>query len=175
MKATRTKQILRAMHALAWVVFIGLMIEAGAILTSYAISCINPEATRNLYMGLDLQGLRQFSFWHYTISVFFMVALLCMKAHISLLVIKILSKINLVNPFKIKVARILERISYVLLGASVIAILNNLHVGWILKRTGVLQEESAVEEFIFMTGLVFIISLVFKRGVEIQSENDLTV
>ncbi|MBN2635649.1 MAG: DUF2975 domain-containing protein [Prolixibacteraceae bacterium] len=29
--------------------------------------------------------------------------------------------------------------------------------------------------FLFMAGLVFVISQIFKRGVEIQSENDLTV
>ncbi len=172
---TRTEQILTVMHILAWVAFIGLMIEAGAILVSYGVSCVNPEAAKNLYRGLNLYNLRQFNFWHYTLSVSFMVALSSMKAFVSFLVIKTLSKVNLMNPFKIEVARILERISYVLLGTWFIAMLNNAHTGWLLKKTGALQGDWVAGEFIFMAGLVFIISQVFKRGVEIQSENDLTV
>jgi len=172
---TRTQQILTVMRILAWVAFIGFMIEAGAILVSYGISCINPEAARNLYNGLNLYNLRQFNVWHYTNTVSFMVALSGMKAFVSFLVIKTLSKVNLINPFKIEVARILERISHVLFGTWIIAMLSNAHTGWVLKRTGELHGNWVSGEFIFMAGLVFVISQVFKRGVEIQSENDLTI
>ena len=172
---TRTEVILIVMNILAWVTFIGLMIEAGAILISYGVSCVNPEAAKDLYKGLNLYNLSQFSFWYYSLSVSFMVALSCMKAYVAFLVIKTLSKVNLKNPFTIEVARILERISYVLLGTWIVAVLNNAYTGWLLKRTGELQGDWVTVEFIFMAGLVFIISQVFKRGVEIQSENDLTV
>jgi hypothetical protein len=40
------------------------------------------------------------------------------------------------------------------------------HISWIGENAG---------EFLFMAGLVFIISPIFKRGVELQSENELTV
>ena len=172
---TRTEQILTVMHILAWVAFIGFMIEAGAIVLSYGVSCVNAEAAKNLYRGLNLYNLKQFNFWHYTLSVSFMVALSGMKAFVSFLAIKTLSNVNLMNPFKIEVARILERISYVLLGTWFIAMLSNAHTGWLLKITGELQGDWAAGEFIFTAGLVFIISQVFKRGVEIQSENDLTI
>jgi len=172
---TRTQQILTVMHILAWVAFIGFMIEAGATLVSYSVSSVNPDAARNLYKGLNLYNLRQFNFWHYTLTVSFMVALSCMKAFVSFLVIKTLSKVNLMNPFKMEVARILERISHVLLGAWAIAVLSNVHTGWLLKTTGELQGDWVGGEFIFMAGLVFVIAQVFKRGVEIQSENELTV
>ena len=98
-----------------------------------------------------------------------------MKAFVFFLAIKILSKVKLVNPFKIEVARILESIVYVLLGTWFIAMLTNAHTSWLLKKTGELHGDWVATEFIFMAGLVFIISQVFKRGVEIQSENDLTI
>ena len=172
---TRTKQVLRVMYIVAWVVYIGVMIKAGAILISYGVSCVNPEASKNLYLGLNLYPLKQFSFFHYSISVFFMVAVLCMKAIILFLVIKALSKVNLVNPFTIEVARVLEKISYVLLVSWVISISNDMHIDWLTKQTGVVQPGRSTEEFIFMAGLVFIIAQIFRRGVEIQSENDLTI
>jgi hypothetical protein len=172
---TRTEQILTVMHILSWVAFIGLMIVAGAILTTYVVSLFNPEAARNMYKGMDLYDLKQFSFWHYTATVSFMIALSCMKAFIAYLAIKTISKVNLKNPFTIEVAHILERISSVLLGTWVITMLSNAHTTWLMHKTGVLHGMWATGEFIFMAGLVFIISQVFKRGVEIQSENDLTV
>ena len=172
---TRTEQILTVMHILAWVAFIGYLIEAGAILVSFGVSCINPDAASNLYKGRNLYNLMQFNFWHYTLSVSLMVALSCMKAFVSFLAIKTLSKVNLVNPFKIEVARILERISYVLFGTWFVAMLSSAHTGWLVSITGELHGDWTSGEFIFMAGLVFIISQVFKRGVEIQSENDLTI
>lgn len=170
-----TGKILKVMHILSWVAFIGLMIEAGAILISYFLSWSNPEAARNLYTGLNLYNLRQFSFWHYSMSVSFLVALSSMKAFVLFLVIKTLSKVNLMNPFTIEVARTIESISYVLLGTWIVAILNNAHARWLMKRMGDMEGVLASREFIFMAGLLFIISQIFKRGVEMQSENDLTV
>jgi hypothetical protein len=172
---TRTEQILTVLYILAWVAFVGFMIEAGAILVSYGISWFKPEAAKNLYMGLDLYALSQFDFWYYSSAVSFLVALSGMKAFVAFLAIKTLSKVNLMSPFKIEVARILEQISYVLLGAWILGVLSNAQTSWLLKRTGVLHGEWVSGEFLFMAGLVFIISQVFKRGVEIQSENDLTV
>ena len=79
---TRTEQILTVMYILTWVAFIGLAIKAGAMLISYGVSWVNPEASRNLYNGLSLDTLRQFSFRQYSLSVFFMVVLASMKAFV---------------------------------------------------------------------------------------------
>ena len=59
---TKTESILTTMNVLTWVVFIGLLIHAGAIIVSYFISIINPEGAKNLYLGLDLFSLRQAEF-----------------------------------------------------------------------------------------------------------------
>ncbi len=173
--STRTKQILKAMYILAWVVFICVMIQAGALLLSYFVSCINPVASKNLYSGLDMYQLRQINFRYYTIAVSLMIALLCIKAFVTFLVIKVMSKVNMENPFTIRIARLLEKISYGLLGAAILALLQNAHTTWLFNKTGIIQEKWALGQCLVMAALVFIISQVFKRGVEIQSENDLTV
>jgi hypothetical protein len=172
---TRTEGVLAIMNVLAWLAFIGFMIKAGAIAISYGVSCVNPGAARNLYMGQNLYRLSQFSFWHYTLSVGLMVAILCAKAFVFFLATKILMKVNMVSPFKIEVARIIQKIGYVLLITWFVAMAANAHSDWLMKTTGEPYGEWIETEFIFMAGLVFIISQVFKRGVEIQSENDLTV
>jgi hypothetical protein len=163
------------MQILAWVAFIGFGIKAGAILISFGISFFNPEAAKNLYKGLDVYELRSISFWYYVQTVSFLVAIPMLKAHASYLVIQTLSKFNLKNPFTMEVVKKLESISYILLGTWVVTILSNAHTRWIEKMTGAFYGTYESGEFIFIVGLVYIFSQVFKRGVEIQSENELTI
>jgi hypothetical protein len=163
------------MRILAWVAFFGFLIEGGAVLVSCAISYVNPDAAKNLYNGLNLYALRQFNFWHYNLYISFMVALSLMKARVAILVVKLISKLNLETPFTMQVANKLERISYILFGTWLITILSNAHMAWLMKLTNELYGNYVSGEFIFMAGVVFVFSQIFKRGVEIQSENELTV
>jgi Protein of unknown function (DUF2975) len=172
---TRTQQILTVMQVLAWVAFVGYAVEAGVMLSSYVISGFNPEAAKDLYKGLSLYELRKLNFWYYTSAVSFLVFLSGMKSFIWLLVIKTLSKIKLKNPFTMEVAQKLERISYVLFATWLVGMLSSAYTAYLMKITGELFGTWVSGEFVFMAGLVFIISQIFKRGVEIQSENDLTV
>jgi hypothetical protein len=172
---TRTGHVLAFMHVLAWIAFIGFLINAGAILVSTGVSLVNANAAKNLYQGLDLSEPREMNWLYYTWAVSLMVAMPVMKAMIWFYVIKILSVLTPEDPFKMEVARKLERISYLLLGTWIVGMVGNPKYSWFAKITGELPGVDVSEEFIFMAGLVFIISQVFKRGVEIQSENDLTV
>lgn len=172
---SRTKQILVIMNILAWVAFIGMMIEAGAILVSFIVTCINGDAASHLYKGLNWYNLREHGIWYYAVAVSFLITLSCLKASVLYLVIKALSRVNIANPFSTDVSRILQRISYILLGISVLVVAYNGYASFIKEKTGINQEEWNAGEFIFTAGLVFIIAQIFKRGVEMQSENDLTV
>ncbi len=172
---SRTETILVVMNVLAWITFIGLMVEAGAILVSYGVSIANPKGAMKLYKGLNWYSLRQYDFWHYTGIVSMKAAILCVEAYASFLVIKVLSTIKLTNPFTMEVAKRLEKIAYTLLLAWVAVMIYNGQLRWLSKEVTGLEANRLSPDFIFYTGLVFIISQVFKRGVEIQSENELTV
>lgn len=172
---SKTERILTVMIVLSWVVFIGLAIPAGAILVCYWVSVINPEASKNLYKGLNLSSLRQFSFWHYKLIVAFMVAMAVLKSYVAYLVIKVLSEIKMVNPFTREIARRLEKIGYFIFGIWIITMFYDLDIAWLAKRIVGVQENYISPEFMFLAGVVFVIAQIFNKGVEIQSENDLTV
>jgi len=172
---TRTESILLVMNVLAWVAFFALMVKAGAYLFSYVMTIINPEAVKNFYAGLSLFDLKQFSFWHYTLLVALMVAVPALQAYIAYLIIKLFSKIKLTNPFTVDVAAIMEKISQVILGTWVVVLIYDLHIYWLMKKVQGLQLQYVSGEFIFLAGVVFVFAQIFKRGVEIQSENELTV
>ena len=75
-----------------------------------------------------------------------------------------------------EVAKKLENIAYQLLGIWVVGIMGKVYIEWLSKNTGVdLNGVSIGDDFLFIAGIVYIISQIFKRGIEIQEENQLTV
>ena len=172
---TKTEIILIITNVLAWLAIAGFIIKAGAILISYGVSIGNPEGAKNLYMGMNLYNLRQFDFWHYTGVVVHMIIILGAEAYTAFLVTKVLSKIKMASPFTIEISKLLEKISYVILAIWAVAMLYNAHMQWLSKQVSGLQENLFSEESLFIAGVVFVFAQIFKKGVELQSENELTV
>ncbi|MGC4099734.1 DUF2975 domain-containing protein [Ferruginibacter sp.] len=175
-----TKQILTVIHILAWVVFIGLCIKTGALLYSTFVSLfINEAAIHKLYMELNLADLYHFDKGYYILIMLLIIFLSALKAFIFYLVIKIFLKINLVHPFSKEVYKLITAISIVGLTIGLFAISASNYTDWLIKK-GVhfpaMQEYvGGGSEFIFFAGIIFFIAQVFKRGMEIQTENELTV
>ncbi len=172
---TKTETILTVMNVLTWITFIGLMIEAGAVLISYGVSISYPKAAMNMYKGLDFYSLSNYDFWQYTGIVTLKAAILIIEAYTAFLVIKVLSKIKITNPFTMDVAKRLENIAYTLILAWVAIMFYNGQLKWLSKTVADLQNRSLPNELIIYAGLVFVIAQIFKKGVEIQIENELTV
>ena len=172
---SRTGTLLKILHVLAWISFIGLLVKAGAILFSYFVSIANVEGSKNLYNGLNLHNLRQHDFGHYTAVVSLLAALELLKAYVAWLVIKVLGTIKLASPFTVEVSNLLEKIAYYIFGTWVLAVLFNAHIKWLSKSIDGLREHMISEEFILLAGVVFVFSQIFKKGVELQQENEMTV
>lgn len=170
----KTEKILKIMYVLSWVVFIGLCIKTGAILISYFVSIGNPEAAKNLYAGLDLSEYYNQSFKQYTFIVSYKVALFATEAYIAFLVTKLLTSLNLEKPFNFEVQKLMQSISYSIFNLWILAIIHNAHVRYVAKKY-TFSMDLFSSDFIFLAGVIFIFAQIVKRGIEIQSENDLTI
>lgn len=164
------------MKVLSWIIFIGLCIKTGAILISATISLfINPEASQNLYLGPDLPELYSSNTWYYVNTLSFIISISSLKAYLFYLVINIFLKINLDQLFSSLMISLIRKISQVALGIGIVALLAQNYSKWFLHRGQIISEKWGAEEFLFLAGIIFVIGLVFKRGIEIQSENELTI
>jgi hypothetical protein len=172
---TKTQRILVIMNVVAWIIFIGLCIQTGAMLISFIVSLYHPIAAKNLYMGLNLSGLKQYDNEAYLVIASFMICLCAVKAFITYLTIMIFSKINLSNPFSPEVASLVERISIVAFVAGLFAVIAGSYGDWLTKKGISIPYDWAPGELLLLAGVVFVIAQVFKRGIELQSENDLTI
>lgn len=171
---SKTEKLLRVMNILACVVFIGLLIVAGSITISYFVSIGNAQAAKDLYRGMDLYAYRLHNFGHYTFVVGYKVILYITQAYIAFLMTSLLSRLNISKPFNADVVKLMQKLSYSILCVWLVAMVHNIHIG-ILERSYELVATYIPGDSIFLAGIVYVLAQMFKRGVEIQSENDLTV
>ena len=171
---TKTEKLLIVMNILAWVVFIGLLIEAGAVITSYLVSIGNAQAAKNLYRGMDLYAYRSHNFTQYTFVVAYKVILYILQSYIAFLMTGLLSRLNISRPFNANVVRLMQRIAYSILSVWAVAMIHNIHIDILEKSYGQVTGHIS-GEFIFLAGIAYVFAQMFKRGVEIQSENELTI
>ena len=83
------------------------------------------------------------------------------------------------NPFSSDVALLIKRISYVAFTIGTLAMIALQYSRWLGKKgvvfSGLTEFIDSGAAFLFFSGIIFIISLIFKKGIEIQTENELTV
>ena len=171
-----TKEIFNAMKVVSWIIFIGLSIEAGAIIISFFVSLfINSEGANNLYLGLDLSNLYEVNRWYFITITSFLIASALLKAYLFYLVIKIFTEINFDHPFNKNITSLIAKISHISFGIGIVGVIAGAYNKWLMHRgfTDQLNWETAA--YLFMAGIIYIIALLFKRAIEIQSENELTI
>lgn len=172
---TNTKKILEILKVFAWIIFIGLCIKAGAVIISFIVSLFNQEAVANLYLGQNLTEVYDSGFWPFLLTNSFLIILPALKAYMFYLVVQLLSGINLDQPFSQRVGSLLMNISRVALEIGIIAIIFNGYAKWLLKNGTQFEFDGSSTEFLFLAGIVLVIAQIFKRGLELQNENELTV
>jgi len=173
---TNTLQILRIVKVLSWIVFIGLCITAGAVAVSFAVSLfVNTAAAADLYQNLDLSDLYKFGIGHYIVIGSLIILLTILKAVIFYLVIRIFKNLNINKPFSFEIAMLTRIISYVAFAAGLLAMAANGYTEWLIGQGVSMQKDWAGTEWLFLAGIIFIVAIIFTRGVELQSENELTI
>ncbi len=163
-----------------WSIFIGFCIQAGALLFTFVYSFFRPVVAENLYEGLNLSALLKANPWYYGAVASILIFIMSQKAYLFYLMIRVFLKINLVHPFSREISKLITSISYVAfqIGISTIILASGVFK-WLGKRGFELDQVPQLVgngfEFLLMAALLIAIGIVFKRGVEIQDENELTV
>ncbi len=175
-----TKQpILMLITVIIWSIFIGFCIQAGSLLFTLAYSFVKPTVAQDLYEGLNLYSLRTQNTWFYGGLVTLILSIAILKAQLFYTMIRIFLKIDLVHPFSKEIAKQISRLSYIAFEIGIFTFFTNSSTSWLIKRgfevDGVQSYLSGAFEYFLLSALIFAIAQVFKRGVEIQAENELTV
>jgi len=167
------------LHVVAWLIFVGLCIEAGALIVNFGISLYNPIAIHNLYEKLDLMDMYKRSQWAFYCMYSFLLIISCLKAYLFYVVIELLMKLKLEKPFEQYVSNKINLISYLTFSIGILSHIarqtaNGLvHKGFDINRLNDFWTDS--QAYIIMAAVIYIIAKIISKGIELQNENDLTV
>lgn len=175
----RSNFIFKALRIVAWVIFVGLSVEAGGLIVNFIFSIYKPEFVPNLYQKLDLSNLHNNNEWGFYSVYSFILIISILKAYLFYLVIELISKFDLEKPFNYYIANQVTKISYFTFSIGIVSYIgrqtaNDLaHDGFAVNSLGEFWADS--QAFILMAGIVYVIATIISRGVEIQNEHDLTI
>jgi hypothetical protein len=176
---TKNDFILIVLNVVSWIIFVGLSIQAGGLIVNFAFSVFKPEIVGNLYQKLDLSSLYQQSKWAFFGMYGFVLFIAVLKAILFYIVIMLPYKLNLSKPFSSFVAKKITQISYYTFSIGILSFIaqqtakNLSHHGFEIDKLSQFWVDS--QAFILMAAIIYVIATIFKKGVEIQNENDLTV
>ena len=178
-----TKQILKVLHILSWIIFIGLCINAGGILfNAFFALVLNPIAAEKLWQEVDLSSLFDYDKGYFITVTLLMSIVAIMKAILFYLIVKILhdKKLNLTQPFNNEMKRFIFNMSYLALGIGLFSYWGVNYTKWVVAKGVTMPDVQSLrfggaDVWLFMGIVLFVIAQIFKRGVEIQSENELTI
>ena len=143
---------------------------------------INPVDAKHFWPGVDLSGLYAWDRGYFMIETGLMCAVAVLRCWIFWLIVKILHerKVDLHRPFNKEMGRFIARISWLALFTGLISWWGANYAAWFVQR-GVKMPElqylriGGADVWLFMGVVLYVIAQIFKRGIEIQSENELTV
>ncbi|MGL2963354.1 DUF2975 domain-containing protein [Flavobacterium sp. RSB2_4_14] len=178
-----TNHFLKVLHVLSWIIFIGLCIEAGGIIfNTFFTLFLNPIAAKNFWHQIDLSSLLDFDKGYFMVTTFLMTIVAVLKAILFYLIVKILhdKKLNLLQPFNNDLKRFVANMSYLAIGIALFSNWGAKHNHWFLEKGISMPDDnsmgfSGADVWLFMGIILLVIAQIFKRGIEIQSENELTI
>lgn len=175
----RNNFVFIGLHIVAWVIFVGLCIEAGGLIVNFVFSIYKPEFVKNLYQKLDLMEMYNRSKWAFFGMYSFILVVALLKAYLFYIVAMLMHKIDLSKPFNSFVSKQIIKISYCTFSIGILSYIarqtaqNLQHRGYAIDNLNQFWADS--QAFILMAAVIYVIAAIFKKGVEIQNENDLTV
>lgn len=179
-----TNQILKVLHILSWIIFIGLCVEAGGLLVNTVItSFITQQGVRNFWDGADyLSGVYKFDQGYFFVITIVMIIVAVLKAAMFYLIVRLFidKKLSIAQPFNTELKHFILIQGFLALGIGFFAHLGSKYTIW-LTQQGVLPADlktlniDGANVWFFMAIVLFIILQVVNKGVEIRQENDLTI
>lgn len=178
-----TKQMLQILTVIVWIIFIGLCVDAGAIIFNTIFTFfINPQNANYYWSGADLLTLYHYDNGHFLVITSYMIIISVMKAIMFYLMIKVAheKKISLEQPFSLSLVRFVSTVAYVAIGIGIFSHMGSKYSNWLVGKSIVMPNMELLnfggpDVWLFMGVALLVIVQIFKRGIEIQDEHELTV
>lgn len=175
----RNDFIWKAIQTICWLIFAGYCIQSGTLLFNYIYSLFSPIATHNLHLGLNLSELYSKSIVIYSLTFSIIIVVSTLKAYLLFITLRLFKELNLANPFSDNVRSIIAKITYYTFSIGLLSlIVEHFFKKLLLKGFQLGEVEKYVNDggaYLVMSAILFLIAMIFQKGIELQNENDLTI
>lgn len=180
--APKSTFFLKALYVISWIIFIGVCIEAGGFIVNTVLRLTNPSISDKLWSQVDLNDLYAHSESDFVTVTILMIIVAVLKAIMFYLIIKVFHEkhLDVSQPFNETMRRFLVNLAYLALGIGLFSF-------WGAKYTEGLTAQgvkipdlrylrlAGADVWFFMGITLLVIAQMFRKGIELQNENDLTV
>ena len=179
-----TKQILKVLQILSWIIFIGLCIEAGGMVVNTLIIFFKQPSEALNFWGESayFTGLYRFDIGHFFAIALIMIIVSVLKAILFYIIVKLFTdkKLNISRPFSIELKNFIINLSSLSFGIGLFSYLGMNYSAWLTTRGAESADLQALhisgaDVWIFMAIILFVIGQIMKSGIELQNENELTI
>ncbi|NOW95823.1 DUF2975 domain-containing protein [Mucilaginibacter sp. SG564] len=177
-----TKRTLTVLLVLAWIIFVGICIEAGGFIVNASFALVNPSVVKHLWHEADLSALLAYNTWYFFAAMLLMSVVAILKAWLFYLIIKILhdKNFNLARPFNGVLRRFIFNIACITFMIGLFSWWGVKYTSWLTGQGVAIPDIQdlrlgGADVWLFMSVTLFVIGQIFKRGVEMQAENELTI
>jgi hypothetical protein len=178
-----TSTMLKILYILSWIIFVGLCIEAGGFLTNtiYTLA-VDSELASHFWGKLDFSNLYNYDAGHFFAVTTYLNIIAILKAILFYTIIKVIhdKHLNLVQPFNRAVGKFISLAAYIAIGIGLFSAGAKNYIDWIESKQVALPNLESLkmggaDVWLFMGIVLLVVAQIFKKGIEIQEENELTV
>lgn len=179
----KTDYIFKALNVVSWIIFVGVCIEAGVfIVTAFVTLLFNPDGADKFWMEVNLSELYSYNLSHYITIISLMIIVAVMRALMFYLIVKVFhdKKLNLSQPFNKSVRLFILNMAYLALGIGLFSFWGTkFSEGLVAQGVQVPDIQylrlGGADVWLFMGVVLLVIAQIFRKGIEIQNENELTI
>ena len=178
----RKDYLLKGLNIISWFIFIGVSIDAGGVLTNTLYSIfINSDLSSHYWGYTDLSKLYQFNQVSYVTLTTLMSVVTILKAVLFYIILKVFhNKVDLANPFSPTLGKYINNIAYCALAIGLFSKWGSDLSEWATSQNIVMPaiqklKLGGADVWLLMGFIVMVFAKIFNKGIQLQSENDLTV
>ena len=171
------------LNVISWIIFIGLAIDTGGYITNVIYSLfVNSNVASKFWGNLDLSDLYNYDLGFFIGFTVLIIIVSLLKTILFYQTVSIFhkKKLNLANPFNETVKDYIFNFAFFALGIGLFSYIGKSFSHWLISQGLQMPALENVklggsDVWLFMGITLLIFAKIFKKGIELQTENELTV
>ena len=168
---------------ISWIIFIGVCIEAGGfIFNTFHSLVLNHVGAKYFWQQMDLSSLYEYDKGFFFAQTLLVNIVAILRVIIFWVIVKFLQskKLSWSQPFTRETRSFIIKLSYLSLATGFFSVWGVRYSEWLISKgiemPGIQYLRLAgADVWLFMGVILIVIAYIFKRGIEIQTENELTI